>query len=205
MRNRINKEEPDVINNQNVKQITDQNFSVKDLTFVNPVHDHLALELNEDFFNYVKWLGLVKEPGLIVLSSEHHYFYDIDDLKNINTVVNMMPLNKISNLKQFLCMIFNLIPHKCYFTGCFRVNNRQNLFFSPESNGKNRGNIENGILSKIPVINIINNFLDKKTNNNMSKINVTFMLENQGFKVLDMTELNGLIYFCSRKLDNSQN
>lgn len=204
MKTQIDIKKSDITNNLNVNLHTEPKTVLKDLTANRPAIDLLTLDLNDDFFNYLNWLGLAKETGLIVLSSEHHYFYDKEDLRNIKTMVNKMPLNKINNLKQFIYMISNLIPHECYFTGCFTDNKKQNLFFPKESFDINRENLENGILSKIPVINIINNFLDKKTNNYMSKKNVKFLLESNGFKVVDMTELNSLTYFCARKLSAAE-
>jgi hypothetical protein len=205
MSNQIKINTPDIINNQELKQHDEQKLNSVDLPVESPANDLLKVEKDEDFFNYLNWLGLAKRSGLIVLSSKHHYYYNLDDLKNITTVVNMMPLNKIDNLKQFILMISGLIPHECYFTGCFRDNNRKISIFSRKSEDINPEYIDHGILSKIPLINIINNFLDKKTNNYMDKKSVTFMLENQGFKVLDLTELNGLTYFCAKKLVTAEN
>lgn len=205
MRDHINISDPDTIYNQRPIQPDAKSSIFNELSLAGPETDLLQLEKDEDFFNYLNWLGLAKRPGLIVLSSRHHYFYDIDDLKNIITVVNMVPMNSIYNLKQFLSMIFTLIPYNCYFIGCFRDNKKESILFSHESDCKYPEYLEHGILSRIPLINIINNFLDKKTNIYLSKKNVTFILENQGFKILDITRLNGLTYFCTRKLITPDN
>lgn len=194
--NEINK--PEIIIDQEVKKTTERENNAFDLATAIPVIDLSWVEGNEDFYNYISWLGLAKEPGLLVLSPEHHYFYDVDDLKNIKTVVNMMPLNRISNLKNFLATIFNLVPHRCCFTGCFTDKN-QNLLASYGIQERDTEKIDNGILSRIPLINIIYNLLDMRTNIYLSKKNVTFMLESQGFRVIDMTELNRMIYFCAKK------
>ena len=42
--------------------------------------------------------------------------------------------------------------------------------------------------------------MDSKTNKYLSRRDVTSLLSDRGFKVLDMTELNGLTYFCAQKL-----
>lgn len=205
MSSQIKIKAPDIIDNQELKQRNKQKLNSIDLTVESPANDLLKLEMDEDFLNYLNWIGLAKKSGLIVLSSEHHYFYDKEDLKNIKTVVNIVPLNKIDNLKQFLGMIFNLIQHTSYFTGCFRDDNKVSYLFSRESYGTKADYIKHGILSRIPLVNIINNLLDTRTNKYLSKKNITFILENQGFEVLDMTELNGLTYFCAKKLVTSEN
>jgi hypothetical protein len=47
--------------------------------------------------------------------------------------------------------------------------------------------------------------MDSKTNKYMSGRIVTLLLEDHGFKVLDMTELNGLTYFCAQKVKSDEN
>jgi len=41
--------------------------------------------------------------------------------------------------------------------------------------------------------------IDSKTNKYMSERSVSLLLEDNGFKVFDMTELNGLTYFLAQK------
>jgi hypothetical protein len=41
--------------------------------------------------------------------------------------------------------------------------------------------------------------LDSRTDKYLKGVNITLLLEDLGFKVLDMTELNGLTYFCAQK------
>ena len=38
--------------------------------------DILKIEGGESLFNYSEWLGVTNEPDFIVLSSNHHYYYD---------------------------------------------------------------------------------------------------------------------------------
>ena len=64
--------------------------------------------------------------------------------------------------------------------------------------------MENGIVSNIPFINMMYNIMGSRTNRNMTKKTVTLLLREAGFKVLDMTELNGLTYFCTQKSKPSE-
>jgi hypothetical protein len=41
--------------------------------------------------------------------------------------------------------------------------------------------------------------IDLKTNRYLTKKTVQIMLEEKGLKILDITEFNGLTYFCTQK------
>jgi hypothetical protein len=191
-----------LINKQKIKIDLDHDISSIDLSIKRPSLELLTAEGGENFYNYIDWLGLSKEPYLVVLSSMHHYYYDADDLKEIKTVVNLIPLNQIRHIKGFFHSIYHLIPHKCYFIGCFAdhkkhygyIFNRNPLYKNPES-------VNHGILSKIPLLNIIYRMMDARTEKYLSGKNITLSLEDLGFKVLDMTELDGLTYFCTQKVN----
>ena len=65
-------------------------------------------EGNTNFKNYIEWLGLARDPKLVVLSSIHHYYYDAEEMKNIKTVVNLKELNYIKDISSFLHSMFSL-------------------------------------------------------------------------------------------------
>lgn len=200
MRNKVDIKGPDVINKQRDKTGISQSTPTIDLTETKPVFELLTAEGGESFFNYIDWLGLAKDPDLIVLSSMHHYYYDADDLKDVRTVVNLMPLNQIKQIKGFFHSIYHLLPQKCYFIGCF-VDHKKNFGFILKINplDKNSESVNQGILSRIPLLNKIYRMMDARTDKYLSGKNITLSLEDLGFKVLDMTELNGLTYFCAQK------
>jgi hypothetical protein len=204
MRNRIEISEPDLINNQTIATFIDSRVSETRTIVNNQVLETLNSEGREDFVNYVEWLGLAKDPNLVVLSSRHHYFYDAEEMKNVNSVLNLKELNLIRNLKGFLHNIFHVIPHKSYFIGCFVDNKKNNGFelrlsHSTVINKVNSEAVENGILSRIPFLNMLYSLLDSRTNIYLSKKSVTQLMNEHGFKVLDITELNGMSYFCAQR------
>ena len=47
--------------------------------------------------------------------------------------------------------------------------------------------------------------IDSKTNKYMSERSVSLLLGEHGFKVLDMTEIDGLTYFCAQSLRTADN
>jgi len=59
--------------------------------------------------------------------------------------------------------------------------------------------IESGIVSAVPFINRLYSVMDSRTNNYMSKSSISFMLEDYGFKVLDMTDHDQVTYFQAQK------
>lgn len=199
----INK--PDVIKNQRITINSKTNDNSVDIIKNNPAFEILAAEGHETFANYIEWLGLAKDPKLVVLSSIHHFYYDVDEMKDVKTVVNLKELNQIKRIDRFLHSMFDTLPPKSNFIGCFIDNKKQNGFAlrgnsSSFNSKRNSEAIENNILSKIPLLNMIYSMMDARTNKYMSRRNVKFLLENHGFKVIDMTELDGLTYFCTQSL-----
>ena len=149
----------------------------------NPSLVDLVAEGGESLFRYLKSLNLSKEPNLVVLPSNHHYFYDEEDLKDVRTLINLRKLNHIRDTNKFLQNLSKILPEGINFIGCFTEDNN----FSQE-----------GFLSGLSVR--FANFLDFKTDNRMNKKDVSELLEKYGFKVIDMTEINGLTYFYSRNV-----
>jgi len=59
--------------------------------------------------------------------------------------------------------------------------------------------IESGIVSSVPFINRLYSIMDSRTNTFMSQSSISFLLEDYGFRILDMTEQEELIYFQAQK------
>lgn len=172
--------------------------------------DILIAEMGEGFYNYVNTIGLAKDPNLIVLSSRHSYYYDADEMNNAKTVINLKELNQIKQLKSLLYSHLHFLPPKCNFVGCF-VNNEKVERYAlrnhthPGEKIMNHDNVELGIVSRFPLVNMLYSMMDLKTNMYMSEKSVTLLLRVNGFKVLDMTDLNGLTFFHAQKVDDTFN
>jgi len=181
-----------------------------DLVKTNPISEILTSEGNNSFSHYIEWLGLSRDPKVVILSSIHHYYYDAEEMQNVKTVVNLRELNQIKEINNFLHSMFLILPPKCYLIGCFVDNKRQSGFsfrkrYSDSHSKMKMEEETNGIVSAIPILNTIFSILDAKTNKYLSVKNVTHLLEDNGFKVVDMTELEGLTYFCSQNQRTSDN
>jgi hypothetical protein len=210
MRNSITINNLDIINNQRINALVNLGGNSVDLAKGNPVLKVLPTEECGNFSKYIEMLDLSKDPNLVVLSSLHHYYYDAEEMINIKTVVNLKELNQTKQLKDFLHSIFHILPPKCNFIGCF-VNNKKQSGFVLNTNPsdsyykRNSNAIENGIVSRSPFLNMIFNMIDSKTNKYMSERSVSLLLGEYGFKVLDMTEMDGLTYFCAQSLRTADN
>jgi hypothetical protein len=180
-----------------------QNGSLIKEPDVSPVYKELAEEGHEDFYNYLDWLGLAKSHHLLILASSHHYYFEVEDLKSINTVVNLNKLNYIKSIKNFLHGIYNVLPHKCYFIGSFTDNKKHNGFFpskkSPDRTGGEDVSSELDSSTWNSFLNLLYGIIDMKTNRYLTEKGVKLYLEETGLKILDMTEFNGITYFCTRK------
>jgi hypothetical protein len=170
---------------------------------VNQVYEDLKAEGGENFFEFLTQLGLSDDPNIILLPSLHHYYYDVEDLKDVKTIVNLKQLNKIKQPKDFLNNIFHILPYESYFIGNFIDGKNQLGIFPNSSTSYNKSAgidpVENGISSRIPFLNMIYDIMDAKTNRFLTRRTVTTMLEEVGFKMLEMTEIKGLTYFSVLK------
>lgn len=192
------------------KAYPDKADSSINLVVANEEIDKLITEGGEGFYNYVASLGLSKDPNIIVLSSTHHYYYDAEEISRANTIVNLKELNRIKEISGLLHSHLPFLPDHCNFVGCFVNNNKVERFalrksFTPHEKIRNSDNQELGIVSRFPFMNMLYSFMDSRTDTFMSDQSVTMMLGSYGFKVLNMTDINGLTFFHSQKVSESYN
>jgi hypothetical protein len=174
----------EIINYQPVKEaMGDKNVSM-DENQNNPVFDNLLAEGGENFYHYVNWLGLAKDPNLMVLSSIHHYYYDFNDLKGVRTLINLKRLNKINHIDTFLNNVFRVLPEKANFVGCFKDN-------------KIRGGMAVPFYQSFRYVNKLINIFDSSTDRFLTRKDVIRLLESHKFRIVDMTEISNMTYFCA--------
>jgi hypothetical protein len=152
---------------------------------LNPVYESLLSEGGETFFQYIDSLGISQESDMLILSSKHHYYYDHNDLTGVKVLINLKKLNFIKHLDSFFHVVFRMMPPKSKFIGCFTSSK------TPKGKGfpfYQSANFFSRFL----------NFIDSRTDRPLHKDDVSRMLESHGFKVLDMTEINGEIFFSAQ-------
>jgi len=169
-----------VISNQEMLYEKHKPWTVTNV--VNPVHDNLIQEGCSTFLEYLKWLDLASESDMLVLSSRHHFFYDQNDMKGVKVLVNLNKLNTIKHLDSFLHVLFRVLPPDANFIGCF---------IDAKNHKKNGSKLyKTSFLYKRFI-----DFLDHKTERIMTRTNAKELLGSHGFRVIDMTEINGITYF----------
>lgn len=154
-------------------------------TGLSPAIFTLIAEGGVNFFRYLKSLNMSRETNLTVLSSKHNYYYDGNDLKSTRILINLKKLNLIKHLDMFLNTLVRILPPDTSFIGYFS-----------DSKTVNVNGFQFNRLSRL--FDRLNNFLDSRTDHIMNKSEVTELLERNGFKVVNMTRMNGLTYFCSQ-------
>jgi len=146
--------------------------------------NRLTAEGGKNIFIYLKSFNLLDKPDLLILSPTSHYYYEENDFKNVRTIVNLIKLNTISNLDTFFTTLIRVLPPNVNFVGCF---------------SDSKPFMGNGFLSDLSAR--VNNLFDLRTDRLMDKKDVSKLLGRYGFRVVDMTEMNGLTYFYSHRIN----
>jgi hypothetical protein len=144
----------------------------------NPVIDYLIAEGGENFYSYLKLLGIADEPNMMVLSSRHHYYYDNNDLKGVVNLINLKRLNLLRHLDSFIHTVSSASSQGCNFIGCFTDWRTREITEVPSR--RYRGFI---------------NSPDCRSEIEIDRIYVSRLLEEHRFTVIDMTVISGLTYF----------
>ncbi|MFZ2338532.1 MAG: hypothetical protein WAW07_02280 [Bacteroidales bacterium] len=180
---------PDNISYQPVSAAMEGNVISSDENQNNPVFENLLAEGGENFYHYINWLGLGKDPNLMILSSIHHYYYDFNDLRGIKTLINIKKLNEINRLDTFLSNVYRVLPPKASFIGCFKDN-------------KIHGGIGVPFYQSSRLLNGLINLIDSKTDKFMTRKDVIRLLESHDFALVDMTEISSITFFCTESRKN---
>lgn len=164
----------------------------------------LSPEARHDLNSYLEGQGLAERENVLVLPSNRHFFYSDEELKEQQTVINLKLLNYVRHIREFLTRVSELISSDCSFVGCFIDNRYYNGFGDkysrlPGDLSRKAEAYENGIESRIPFINRMYSFIDMKTNRYLTVRSVTSLMEQCGLHVINTTEINGIVYFHTRK------
>ena len=157
---------------------------VPEISRINPVLENIRAEAGVDFIQYLHSLHLTKEPDLMALSATHHYFYDSSDLKRIKTLINLKKLNNVKHLESFLSIVVRILPQKANFIGYFKNDTGNRSVFSFYQTTRFFGELAN--------------YIDSRTDRSLTKEGISRILEVHKLEIIDITDINGMTYFCSR-------
>lgn len=208
MVNSVTLDSYNVTSNHRIRTLMNKGGASSELVMGNNVQRNLITEDLKAFDRYIEHLDLGQEANQVILSSLHHYYYDAEEMTDIKIVINLKELNQIKDLKEFLHSMVQIIPPDCNFLGCFVNSRKQSGFIlktSPEDNyyKRNSDAIEKGIVSSSPFLNMLYNMIDSKTNKYMSERSISQIFGENAFKVTDFTEIDGLTYFCAKRLQTA--
>lgn len=173
--------------NGSVVNHPDRDRSAQGVSGFFPAIVNMIAEDGENFFRYLKALGLSRENNLVVLSSRYHYYYDENEMKSVKTLVNLRKLNMIKYLDEFLFTLVQVLPPDTKFLGCF-------------TDCKASETTRASFLHPLKLLRRTINILDSNGERTMNKTSVSEILESYGFKIINMTEMDGLTYFCSQNV-----
>lgn len=170
------------------------------------IYEKLASEGYESLIDYIERLGMKEDQSYMILSPNNHLYYDAYEFENVDVVMNLRHLNHIKQVKDYLASLCHLLPMKSYLVGSFIDRKSLFNFGTSQSEDQNRSEekfdlVENGIESRIPLVNLLYNIMDARTNKVISKRMVRFLLEKEGMKVVDISEHNDITYFCAQSSD----
>jgi hypothetical protein len=171
----------------------------------NPVLSEQITDAFESFSEYIALLHIPQDLHLMMLPASKHYYYETKDLKKVKVLVNQKQLNDIKNIREFLFNISSVLPLKSYFIGIFFNNEDKNIFQSDPHKPSDVLSgpldlVENGISSRVPFLNLLYRLIDFRIERYMTKKSVSLHLEEVSLKVLNMTDIKGLTYFCAQKI-----
>jgi hypothetical protein len=153
----------------------------------NPSIFILIADVGLNFFRFLKSLGMSGEPNLVVLSSKDNYSCNEHELKDARIIINLKKLNLIKHLDLFLNSLVRILPPDTRFIG----------YFSDE---KAIGGSGFNPVSLWCFLNRLINLFGSGRNHIMNRNEVMELLEKNGFKTLNMKEMNGFTYFISQNV-----
>jgi hypothetical protein len=154
-------------------------------TKFNPAIIEMVAKGGESFFRYLKRVNLSNESDILVLPSKEHFYYEETEVNRCRTLINLKKLNQIRHLDKFLHNLFSMLPPNANFIGCFSndkaLKNNGSTYYKPAR-----------LLSRFI------SFLDSRPDHILNKSEVSELLKKHGYDIIDMTEIDGLIYFYSK-------
>ena len=174
----------------------------------NPAFLEIIEEVGQDVFDYLDRFGVTLKSNVLFLSFSRHYFYDADDLKNADSIINFRLVNRIAHINHYMQAINKILLIDGYYAGCFLdyKNQRQNITKGSHSI---LGHIFlfiyrflNRIVPKIPVLNWIQHLFNQGKVKCLTTAELKGLMRKNGFDVMSMEDVDGLTYFIARKSEN---
>ena len=176
---------------------------------MNSVFNEIIEEVGKEVFDYLEKFKITRNQNILFLSYTRHYLYDSEQLKQVGTLLNFKPINRIPHLWYYFFTMNRILPMNGYFIGSYvdYQTQRERMINSKHSL---LGHLflyvyrfVNRVVPRIPVVKKLQLLFNSSKIKCMTRIEATALLEKSGFQMLDMTEIEGLTFFISQKIQSS--
>jgi hypothetical protein len=187
-----------------------RNSSVKSTLYKNPVLADIMEEAGEEVYSYLEKFKLTEMENILFLPSVRHYLYNSEELKLANSVINFKLLNRIPHIRYFLVTMNRLLPIEGLYVGCFLDYKKQKQRIL-----KNKHSLLgyaflmsyafiNRAVPRIPVVKHVQHLLNSGKVKCITREEAKLLLEKNGFKIINMSEIDGLTYYICKKVSHNQ-
>ncbi len=166
----------------------------------------LLEEVSAEVVKYYKSIPDVMDQKVLYLSNIKHYIFDADTLFDVNTIINLRLLNRISHIYYFLYNTNRLLPLYGYYLGCFESHHqtkRRLKLIRPKIAGSMIYVLSyffDDFLPKIPVIRNIYLWANGGRLNSLSMFDCVTLLSKNGFLLTNSMTINNIEYFVAKKV-----
>jgi hypothetical protein len=138
-----------------------------------------------NFYRYFRNMGISTGSDLIVLSPKDHFHCEEGKLRSVRTLINPERLNLVKYLDVFLTSLAVTLAPDTKFIGCFLNRKRD------EKNNTVICRFFKTIMKTIGIQSI-------KHDRGINGDEIISLLEKNNFRIVDMKEMNGRMYFISQ-------
>lgn len=174
------------------------------------VEKELLEEVTEEVVKYFKSVPNVMDQKVLYLSSIRHYIFDSATLYDVNTLLNLRLINRISHIHYFLYNTNRMLPMKGYYLGCFEnlIQQKKRIrSLKPSYLGSSAWILFSFFHHFLPKILVIRGFYLFVTSGSLKCLtthDISALLLKNGFLLSDTTTIQGKTYFVAQKVKHCE-
>jgi hypothetical protein len=205
----VEKDKPKVDTTSEAKLKSLLKSPVKSSLQKNSVFSEIKEEAGQEVYSYLEKFKLTESENILFLPMVRHYLYNSEELKKVDCIVNFKLLNSVPHIRYFLVTMNRLLPLEGQFVGCFLDYNKQKQRIMKTKHSflgyafLMSYVFVNRIIPRIPVMKQMQHVLNSGKVKCLAKDEAKSLLDKHGFKIVNMTEIDGLTYFIVRKVNHN--
>jgi hypothetical protein len=168
-------------------------------------------EGGKNFFEFFNEIGVFQLKNILVLSSQHHFFFDYEKVQASELIINFNLANKIHGLQEFVGNLNRMMPMGKYYVGCFNDQiSEYKSFLESKPNFILRANFSansfiHKVVPSIPLFKHLYYFSTNGQTKRIAKRDVEKLFKLFGFKMITTTTADGKTFFMVQKVQNLVN